>query len=91
MEEYVNVKAGDEILCVPLSVVNSWSPSQWLWANQPRQSSYSDKLEARAKIAGRLWRAHKGYDFQPLNVLPKRYINKFQFWLRTELTALRLI
>ena len=91
MEEYVNVKAGNEILCIPLSVVDSWTPTQWLWASQPRQSAVSDQLEKRAKIAGRLWRAHKGYDIKPINLLPKRYVNRFQFWLRTELEALRLI
>lgn len=89
--EYVNVRAGNEILCVPVALIEKHSPAQWRWFAQPQISKPSKRMEADASVAWQLYRAEIGSPINLARVLPKRVLTPFQFWLRNKLTALRMI
>lgn len=91
--DYVLVRAGGEILCLPVDEVNRWSTSQKKWANLPRMSGADAKYDAIAQLMwDRFYCVKYGHDLlKPLRKLSPRFVSRFQYWLRTELLRWGLI
>lgn len=91
--DYIKFRAGDEILCIPVTSIQSIS--QRAWANVSRShEAIPSKLDARWELAARQYNANqrgKKWVESFGKVLPERQINRFQLWLRTTLTRYGLI
>lgn len=93
---YVRFRAGDEILCLPKSVVDNWTPSQWLWANVPSHvnAPIPSKFDSVCELAARQYNAiqtGKKWNETYRKYLPERHVNRFQTWLRFTLLRYGLI
>lgn len=89
--KYVTFKCGEDLLCLPLDYVQSWTPSQKRWSeHNTKGTRISPEIDARCNIAADLYAAKTG-KWNVLKPLSPRLQNKFQWWLRKELMRLNLI
>ena len=86
MEEYVNVKAGSNILCLPLSTVQSWTPENWRWASLDYEylgCVANESLDQRSRDA---WKLYKKLTAPVIyyTPTPKTRWQKFLSWLESK-------
>lgn len=92
-DDYVKFKTKDgDVLQISAAIVDSWTPAQRRWAEAARPVRYSPHVERVCKLAYESYYYAK-HGVKLLEVLPisPRTINRFQFWLRMNLTQLGLI
>lgn len=88
-EVLFKTKDGD-FLSIPASIIDSWSPSQFAWANSPAYK-HDPTLERYWRLAYKVYCQRAGIESLAVLGLKPRTIGRFQFWLRHNLERYGLI